>query len=65
MLIKGFPVWFPDSRFLGVTLQGYWFKLDTNQLQLQGDMWYGQPIGVISPETKPEVMTTMTVTGGG
>jgi hypothetical protein len=43
--IKTLPVWSPDARFLGVLLQGQWFKLDTRLLPLREETWYGQRIG--------------------
>lgn len=57
LLIKGFPAWSPDSRFLGVMLQGQWFKLDTNRFPLEEGEWHGQRIGVIRPDVGFGLMT--------
>jgi hypothetical protein len=52
--VDEFPVWSPDSLFLGVNIEGKWFKLDTRNARLQEAKWHEQRIGVVAG--KPELM---------
>jgi hypothetical protein len=45
--VDEFPVWSPDSRFLGVNIEGKWFKLDTRNTRLHEAKWHEQRIGVM------------------
>ena len=42
------PLWSPDSRFLGVNVQGRWYQVDTVKVELQPATWHEQRIGRIS-----------------
>ena len=56
--IDEFPVWSPDSQFIGANIQGKWFKFDTTKIQLHEATWHGQRIGVVSSKPKLEQMTS-------
>lgn len=56
LLIKTLPVWSPDSRFLGVMLQGQWFKLDTSAVPLKEEMWHELRIGTTAGGAPLELM---------
>jgi len=56
--IDEFPVWSPNSRFLGANIQGKWFKFDTTKVQLQEATWHGQRIGAVRSKPDLEPMTS-------
>lgn len=61
--IKAFPVWSPDARFLGVLLQGQWFKLDTSAVPLKEELWYEQRIGTTAGGMGLELMNANEAAG--
>ena len=44
------PLWSPDSRFLGVNIQGRWSQIDTTQLTLKAAVWHKLRIGIVSSQ---------------
>lgn len=56
--IDEFPVWSPDSRFLGVNIRGKWFKVDTSNIRLRRATWHEQLIGVVEDQPELQPMTS-------
>jgi len=42
------PLWSPDSRLLGVNVEGRWYQVDTAKVVLQSADWHKQRIGRVS-----------------
>jgi len=50
--IDEFPLWSPDSNFIGVNIEGKWCKVNLNEIKLEKHEWKGgKTIGI--PSTQP------------
>jgi hypothetical protein len=55
--VDEFPVWSPDSRYLGVNIQGRWFKLDLSKVYLSEATWHGDRLGAVRNDKDLEPIT--------
>jgi len=55
--VDEFPVWSPDSLYLGVNIQGKWFKLDLSKVHLLEATWHGDRLGAVENDKDLESMT--------
>jgi len=42
------PLWSPDSKKIGVNVEGKWYQIDTKKVVLQPADWHNQRIGRVS-----------------
>jgi hypothetical protein len=42
------PLWSPDSKRVGVNVEGKWYQIDTTRVQLQPADWHHQRIGRVA-----------------
>ena len=52
--VDEFPLWSPDSRFLAANIEGHWFKVDTQRVELHEATWHGNRIGTVSSKSTME-----------